>query len=143
MGGSEGKFVHQYSPPFAVESVWNTLEALKRGTGAAGLQEFNTKFLDLARLAGKNRQNTLRGDRLYTIYVKKMTARETDILSAIVISAHRNQKVITLDDAIAVTDGQGVTCNDPTIGSYNHYHLSPNGIPRGNLKWYGLVYLYK
>jgi len=31
-------------------------------------------------------------------------------------------------------------CNDPTIGSYNHYHLSPNGIPRGNKKWYGLVY---
>jgi len=33
------------------------------------------------------------------------------------------------------------TCNDPTIGSYNHYHLSPNGIPRGNQRWYGLVYL--
>jgi len=30
--------------------------------------------------------------------------------------------------------------NDPTIGSYNHYHLSPNGIPRGNQSWYGLVY---
>ena len=35
-------------------------------------------------------------------------------------------------------------CNDPTIGSYNHYHLSPNGIPSGNRRWYGLVYiLYK
>jgi len=22
-------------------------------------------------------------------------------------------------------------CNDPTIGSYNDYHLSPNGIPSG------------
>jgi len=32
-------------------------------------------------------------------------------------------------------------CNDPTIGSYNHYHLSPNGIPSCNQKWYGLVYL--
>ena len=32
------------------------------------------------------------------------------------------------------------TCNNPTIGSYNHYHLSPNGIPRGNQRWYGLVY---
>ena len=32
-------------------------------------------------------------------------------------------------------------CNDPTISSYNHYHLSPNGIPRGNQRWYGLVYL--
>jgi len=32
-------------------------------------------------------------------------------------------------------------CNDPTIGRYNHYHLSPNGIPRGNQRWYGLVYL--
>ena len=31
-------------------------------------------------------------------------------------------------------------CNDPTIGSYNHYHLSPNGIPRGDQRWYGLVY---
>ena len=31
-------------------------------------------------------------------------------------------------------------CNDPTIGSYNHYHLSPNGIPRGIQRWYGLVY---
>jgi len=31
-------------------------------------------------------------------------------------------------------------CNDPTIGSYNHYHLSPNGIPSGNQRWYGLVY---
>jgi len=30
-------------------------------------------------------------------------------------------------------------CNDPTIGSYNNYHLSPNGIPRGNRRWYGLV----
>jgi len=35
----------------------------------------------------------------------------------------------------------GSSCNDPTIGSYNHYHLSPNGIPRGNQRWYGLVYL--
>jgi len=35
-------------------------------------------------------------------------------------------------------------CNDPTIGSYNNYHLSPNGIPSGNQRWYGLVYvLYK
>ena len=25
--------------------------------------------------------------------------------------------------------------------SYNHYHLSPNGIPSGNQRWYGLVYL--
>jgi len=33
-------------------------------------------------------------------------------------------------------------CNDPTIGSYNHYHLSPNGIPSGNQRWYGLVYIY-
>ena len=33
-----------------------------------------------------------------------------------------------------------ITCNNPTIGSYNHYHLSPNGIPRGNQRWYGLVY---
>jgi len=32
-------------------------------------------------------------------------------------------------------------CNDPTIGSYNNYHLSPNGIPSGNRRWYGLVYL--
>ena len=31
-------------------------------------------------------------------------------------------------------------CNDPTIGSYNHYHLDPNGIPRGIQRWYGLVY---
>jgi len=32
-------------------------------------------------------------------------------------------------------------CNDPTIGSYNHYHLSPNGIPSGIQRWYGLVYI--
>ena len=31
--------------------------------------------------------------------------------------------------------------NDPTIGSYNHYHLSPNGIPSGIQRWYGLVYI--
>ena len=31
--------------------------------------------------------------------------------------------------------------NDRTIGSYNHYYLSPNGIPSGNQRWYGLVYL--
>ena len=31
-------------------------------------------------------------------------------------------------------------CNDPTIGSYNNYHLRPNGVPRGNQRWYGLVY---
>jgi len=31
-------------------------------------------------------------------------------------------------------------CNNLTIGGYNHNHLSPNGIPRGNLRWYGLVY---
>jgi len=31
-------------------------------------------------------------------------------------------------------------CNDPTIGSYNNYHLSPNGIPSGNQSWYGLVF---
>lgn len=103
------KFVHRYSPAFAVEAVWNRLEVLKRGTGPGALQEFNTKFLDLARLAGKNRQNTQRGDRLYMIYIKKMTARERDILSAIAISAHRSNKTITLDDAMAVTDDQAVT----------------------------------
>jgi len=32
-------------------------------------------------------------------------------------------------------------CNDPTIGSYNNYHLSPNGIRRGSQRRYGLVYL--
>jgi len=32
-------------------------------------------------------------------------------------------------------------CNDPTIGNYIQYHLSPNGIPSGNQRWYGLVYL--
>jgi len=31
--------------------------------------------------------------------------------------------------------------NEPTIGSYNHYHLSPNGIPSGIQRWYGLVYI--
>ena len=40
----------------------------------------------------------------------------------------------------ALKDGHP-NCNDPTIGSYNHYHLGPNGIPSGNQKWYGLVYL--
>jgi len=34
-----------------------------------------------------------------------------------------------------------ILCNDPTIGSYNHYHLSPNGIPSGIQRWYGLVYI--
>ena len=34
--------------------------------------------------------------------------------------------------------------NDPTIGSYNNYHVSPNGIPRGSRGWYGRVYfVYK
>jgi len=31
-------------------------------------------------------------------------------------------------------------CNAPMIGSYNNYHLSPNGKPSGNQRWYGLVY---
>jgi len=34
-----------------------------------------------------------------------------------------------------------IRCNDPTIGSYNDYHLSPNSIPSGNQGWYGLVYI--
>ena len=38
-------------------------------------------------------------------------------------------------------DASDSTCNDPTIGSYNHYHLSPNGIPSGIQRWYGLVYI--
>jgi len=38
-------------------------------------------------------------------------------------------------------DGLGERrCNDPTIGSYNNYHLSPNGVPRGIQRWYGLIY---
>jgi len=28
-------------------------------------------------------------------------------------------------------------CNDPMIGSYNNYHLGPNGIPRGNVTTLG------
>jgi len=32
------------------------------------------------------------------------------------------------------------SCNHPMIGSYNNYHLSPNGIPSSNQRWYGLVY---
>ena len=118
------KFVHRYSPAFAVESVWNSLEGLKRGTGPGALQEFNTKFLELARLAGKNRQNTVRGDRLYTIYVKKMSTRERDILSAIAISAHRSNKVITLDDAMAVTDDQAVT-HSLAVGGTGTSNITP------------------
>ena len=120
----KGNFVHRYSPVFAVESVWNSLEGLKRGTGPGALQEFNTRFLDLARLAGKNWQNTLRGDRLYTIYVKKMTTRERDILSAIAISAHRSHKIITLDDGMTVTDDQGVT-HGLAVGSTGANNVMP------------------
>jgi len=43
--------------------------------------------------------------------------------------------------AVICTVNVGGRCNDPTIGSYNNYHLSPNGIPRGSQRWYGLVYL--
>jgi len=32
-------------------------------------------------------------------------------------------------------------CNDPMIGRYNYYHLSPNGISSGSQRWYGLIYL--
>jgi len=32
-------------------------------------------------------------------------------------------------------------CNHHRIGSYNNYHHGPNSIPRGNQRWYGLVYL--
>jgi len=38
-----------------------------------------------------------------------------------------------------VRNAHDPVCNDPTIGSYNHYHLSPNGIPSGNQRWYGPV----
>jgi len=38
-------------------------------------------------------------------------------------------------------EGKVPKCNDPTIGSYNHYHISPNGIPSGIQRWYGLVYI--
>ena len=38
-----------------------------------------------------------------------MMACERDILSAIAISAHRVNKAITLDDAMAVTDDKAVT----------------------------------
>ncbi|PUU74637.1 hypothetical protein B9Z19DRAFT_1132958 [Tuber borchii] len=101
------KFAHRYSPAFAVESGWNSLEALKRGTGTTALQEFNTKFLELA-----------------SIYVKKMTARERDILSAIAISAYRDHKVITLDDAMAITDDQAVIYS-LTVGS----RVAGNSVP--------------
>ena len=31
----------------------------------------------------------------------------------------------------AIKEAKVTSCNNPTIGSYNHYHLSPNGIPSG------------
>ena len=35
-------------------------------------------------------------------------------------------------------------CNDPTIVSYNNYHVSENCVPRGNKTYYSLVYfVYK
>jgi len=41
-----------------------------------------------------------------------------------------------------VEDGEDLSnCNGSTIDSYNNCHLSPNGIPSGNRRWYGLVYL--
>jgi len=43
-------------------------------------------------------------------------------------------------DAFSHPMGLVPPCNDPKIGSYNHYHLSPNGIPRGIQRWYGLEY---
>ena len=55
----KGKFLHHYSTAFAVEAVWYHLEALKRGSWPCAFQEFNTKFLDLAHLAGRNRLNTI------------------------------------------------------------------------------------
>jgi len=46
-----------------------------------------------------------------------------------------------LDEMLAQGKITHSQCNDPTIGSYNNYHLSPNGMPSGNQRWYGLVYL--
>ena len=41
----------------------------------------------------------------------------------------RNQN--TEADHSQIPNQQTILCNDPTIGSYNDYHLSPNGIPSG------------
>ena len=54
---------------------------------------------------------------------------------------HRQGPLVPAGRPVDAQFCQVYICNDPTIGSYNHYHLSPNGIPRGNQRWYGLVYL--
>ena len=43
--------------------------------------------------------------------------------------------------AFAESNMSGTLCNNPMIGIYNNYHLSPNGILSGNRRRYGLVYL--
>jgi len=48
---------------------------------------------------------------------------------------------LVLRENLGLIEFERTLCNDPTIGSYNNYHLSPNGIPRGSERWYGLVYL--
>jgi len=52
----------------------------------------------------------------------------------------RPQKMIPTPEIVDNEPSYVVACNDRMIGSYNHYHLSANGIPRGTLRWYGLVY---
>jgi len=53
---------------------------------------------------------------------------------------NKPQKPPQLETDESETKEEKPVCNDPTIGSYNNYHLSPNGIPSGNQRWYSLVY---
>jgi len=47
-----------------------------------------------------------------------------------VIPSSQIRDSITVRPAMP-SQNTAASCNDPMIGSYNHYHLSPNGIPSG------------
>jgi len=70
--------------------------------------------------------------------IRDLVRSQDDIVDRVVLRLHSQNPAPTM--AITPNAKLEAECNDPTIGSYNHYHLSPNGIPRGNQWWYGLVY---
>jgi hypothetical protein len=118
-----------YASAFATKHIWRDLETLKCGSN---LSEFDSWFLDLAKLVGETAHTAAFGSRPYDTYTAKMSDLECQILSSVIVTAHQMGRTIHLRDAINIVDesnlrrgGRGNTLGNTGPGTAATFALGP------------------
>jgi hypothetical protein len=92
---------------FATKYIWQDLKSLKR---RPNLSEFHSQFLDLAQLVEETVCTAMFGSRLYDLYAAMISDCESQILSAVIVTAHQTGWTIHLCDARNVVDESNLLC---------------------------------